>query len=288
MAMMITPQRCRILFATALTLLGVVARSARSQDPDLAVEVDQVLPQVRVFLGHSRFDAMVFGQTLDVDAVRKRVETLLKGRVEALAYQYDLTDLQKKKLWLAGQCDIKRFFDSVQYVRAKLPLVTNEEDTVTELVRDIQRLQRAYNSGLFSNGSLLNKTLVRTLNDKQSARLREDKQKQFRETLTWVAATLEQTMKLTHDQRRRLEKVLIEETRAPVAHGGDDYYGLIFQAANIPEAKLKPIFDDDQWLALIKQFQQVKGMEQTLRERGFLPIEEAADSRLVPQKRIVR
>ncbi len=94
-----------------------------------------------------------------------------------------------------------------------------------------------------------------------------------------MAGTLEQTLKLTANQRRRLEKLLIEETRAPKAFGSYDYYGLIFQAAKIPEDKLKPIFDDDQWQALTQQFQEVRGMKKLLNNGGFLPVDKAAADR---------
>jgi hypothetical protein len=93
--------------------------------------------------------------------------------------------------------------------------------------------------------------------------------------LNWVVGTLEQTLKMTANQRRRLEKVLIDETRAPDTFGSYDYYGLIFQAAKIPEVRLKPIFDDDQWQALTRQFQEVKSMEKLLKEAGYLPVNQA-------------
>jgi hypothetical protein len=278
-----------VLIATALMLVGI-GRSAlsqerrllaRSQDPVLLEEIDEALPLARMVLDQDRFDLRILGPDGDVDAARKRVETILRGRVESLAYSYRLTETQKKKLLVAGQGDIKRFFDSVQEARAKLPLLSSDQDRLPEMLSEIRRLARSYRSDLFSSGSIFAKTLSKTLNEEQSTRFRERKRQQFRATLAWVAGTLEQTMKLTSDQRRRLEKLLIEETRPPEAFGSHDYYGLIFQAARIPEAKLKPIFDDDQWQALTRQFREVRGMEKTLRDGGYLPMDEAAADRSV-------
>jgi hypothetical protein len=90
---------------------------------------------------------------------------------------------------------------------------------------------------------------------------------------------MEQTLYLTGDQRRQLEKILVEETRPPETFGSFDYYGVIFQAARIPEAKLKPILDDDQWQALVRQFLEVKRMEKTLRDAGLLPFDASAIQR---------
>jgi hypothetical protein len=283
--MMITRRLFPILVTAALVLLGMgrpaqaqVRRPARAQESVLLEEFDEEFPPTRIAMDQINFDLRVFGRAGDVDAARKRVETILKGRVESLAYTEQLTEPQKKKLWVAGQGDIKRFFDSVQELRTKLPLVANDRESILEIMRETHRLARTYRSDLFSRGSIFAKTLSKTLTDEQSARLKkkvsERRQRQFRAALTWVAGTLEQTLKMTASQRRRLEKVLIEETRAPEAFGSYDYYGLIFQAAKVPEAKLKPIFDDDQWQALTRQFQEVKSMEKLLKDAGYLPVDQ--------------
>ena len=47
------------------------------------------------------------------DAARFRLETILAARVDKIARQCGLTEVQKKKLLLAGRGDIKRFFDRV-------------------------------------------------------------------------------------------------------------------------------------------------------------------------------
>jgi len=219
----------------------------------------------------------------DETARRQRLDSILRSRVEVLAKSYRLSEPQKKKLLVAGQGDIKRYFDSVEETWVKLDLAANDPIKTRETLTEIERLGRVYNSGMFKSGSIFAKTLSKTLSDEQTAKykkeIQERHQHRFRATLSWVAGTLEQTMKLTANQRRRLEKLLIEETRAPEAFGSYDYYGLIFQAAKIPEAKLKPIFDDDQWQALTRQFQEVRGMENLLKIGGFLPVDGAAAER---------
>jgi hypothetical protein len=284
--MIITCRRFPILVAAALVMFGIgrraqaqVLRPLRAPESVLLGEIDEEFPPTPMMIDRANFDLRVFGQAFDVDAARKRFETVLQRRVESLANTEQLTEPQKKKLFVAGQGDIKRFFDSVQELRTKLPFFTNDRDSVLEFMREAKRLARTYRSDLFSRGSIFAKTLSRTLTDEQSTRLKkkvsERRQRQFRAALSWVAGTLELTLQMTANQRRRLEKVLIEETRAPETFGSYDYYGLIFQAAKIPEAKLKPIFDDDQWQALAQQFQKVKSMGKLLKDGGYLPEDQA-------------
>jgi hypothetical protein len=47
-------------------------------------------------------------------------------------------------------------------------------------------------------------------------------------------------------------------------------------ASRVPEARLRPIFDDSQWRKVRRQMDQVKGMETYLRTNGFLPDEKEA------------
>ncbi len=65
---------------------------------------------------------------------------------------------------------------------------------------------------------------------------------------------LARSLGLTDDQRRRFETLLLEETRPPEQFGVDDYQVVMSQAARIPEARIRPIFDDLQWRILRKEF----------------------------------
>ncbi len=46
---------------------------------------------------------------------------------------------------------------------------------------------------------------------------------------------------------------------------------ILLQAAKLPAAKLRPIFNDDQWRLLGRQLNEAKGMERFLSQNGFLP-----------------
>jgi hypothetical protein len=76
---------------------------------------------------------------------------------------------------------------------------------------------------------------------------------------------------LTDDQRRRFVELLVSEARPPRRFGQGDYWYLMLQTAQLPEATIKPIFDAPQWRLLSRQFIQARGMEQWLKLNGILP-----------------
>ncbi len=269
-----------VLFVTSLMVAGL-GRPALSQGPDGRGLIERanhnaanpiLIDELNEYLDRFGHDESTRKKRLELN--KRAFESDLRSRVEFLAKSYGLSNLQKKKLLVGGHGDIKRNCDSVQEIWKSLDVAANDPDTTRDAITEIERIERDYRSGMFKNGSIFAKTLQKTLSNEQIALYKEKNRQQFRDTLTWVTGTLEQTLQLTANQRRRLERLLTEETRAPRAFGDYDYYGVIFQAARIPEARLKPIFDDDQWQVLSRQFQEVRGMEQTLTDGGFIPLED--------------
>lgn len=266
--------------AIAVLVLVGFGRPVRAQARGRAGVLDEKSARAVVVQELELFDRNpALDQTHGDDkARRQRLETLLRSRVDSLARTYRLSEAHQKKLLLAGQGDIKRYFDSVETTWVKLDQFADDPEETREALTEIERLGRIYPSGMFKKGSFFAKTLDKILSDTQTADQKQEilqrHQRRFRATVTWVAGTMTLTMKLSERQRRQLERVLIEETRAPRSFGSHDYYGLIFQASRIPETKLKPIFDDDQWQTLTGQFQAVKRMEQELKDGGFIPLDD--------------
>ena len=87
---------------------------------------------------------------------------------------------------------------------------------------------------------------------------------------------LDNAVGLTADQRRRLSKLLVEETRPPKKFGPHDYHGRDAPGRpGSPRPSSSPIFNDAQWRLIGRQFDQARGMEPFLRKNGFLPDEPA-------------
>ena len=74
-------------------------------------------------------------------------------------------------------------------------------------------------------------------------------------------------------------ELILRETKAPERFGQYDYYLVLYLAGKIPEAKIKPLFEDKQWAFLQRQLNQGRGMEQFLRSQGLLPGAETRPAR---------
>jgi hypothetical protein len=89
---------------------------------------------------------------------------------------------------------------------------------------------------------------------------------------------MDTTLRLTTEQHRQLEQLLIKETRPPRRFGEYDYYGVLFQVSRLPEQSVRPILDDFQWGKLSLQLAEAIRLEQTLKEGGFVPEDKVADA----------
>jgi hypothetical protein len=76
---------------------------------------------------------------------------------------------------------------------------------------------------------------------------------------------------LTDGQRRRLETVVLEETRVPDNLATYDYAIVMYQASLIPEARIRPVFDEVQWRVISRELASFKDQERWLRAGGLIP-----------------
>ncbi len=241
------------------------------------VENNAVLqPAQAVFMmTDDQFDQWVFGGPRNSRAGRNKLDSLLTLQVDDVARMCTLSEAQKKKLLLAGRGDIKRFFDQVEEKRKKFGKVKNDKTKFNEIYQELVPLQAALNSGLFGAGSIYSKTIRRVLSEEEDARYQrviQDKNRfRYRAKIELVVAQLDQSVGLRDEQRRKLVELIMSETQLPTRFGQYDYYLVMYQAGQVAEAKLKPLFEDRQWALLNRQLNQMRGMEQFLRNQGLLP-----------------
>lgn len=264
-----------LLFGAVLAVSVMTGRIAHAQD-DLEDEPDIIVPaQVGFEMSDENFDQWVFGGGRNITAGRRRLESLLTLQVEDVDRTCGLTEDQKKKLTLAGRGDIKRFFTQVEEKRRKFQLVKRDQNKIGEIFQEIQPLQATLNSGLYNESSFFSKAVRKTLTADQSvkyeAAVREKKMFRYKAKVDLAIATLDKSVGLRFEQRKQLAKLLMEETQPPNRFGQYDFYVIILQASKIPEEKIKPIFDANQWRLMNRQFQTAKGLEQFLKNGDFLP-----------------
>jgi hypothetical protein len=105
--------------------------------------------------------------------------------------------------------------------------------------------------------------------------VREKRLFRYRAKVELIVASLDQAVGFSDDQRRALIELILRETEVPKKFGQYDYWLVMYQTGKIPESKLKTIFDDKQWGFMNRQLNQMRGMEQFLRNNGMLPEKEA-------------
>jgi hypothetical protein len=260
----------------------VMVKAQRGDNPDPLVIDEEaeneavVQPMNRVWImNDEQFDQWVFGAPRNSRAGRNQLDSLLTLQVDDVARIGQLTELQKKKLVLAGRGDIKRFLEKVEEKRQKFEKVKTDQNKVGEIYQELLPLRSILQTGLFNQGSLYAKTLKTVLNDQEideyQKRIREKNQFRYRAKIELVVAQLDQSVGFRADQRRGFIELILSETEPPDRYGQYDYYVVLYQAAHVPAAKLEPLFEQRQWAVLQRCLNQGRGMEPFLRGQGLLP-----------------
>ncbi len=277
---------------TAVTILAVLGfgQAARAQD-DEDEEPAKVVPMNNVFIvNNAQFDQWVFGNIgmANERVARDKLDSLLILNVEDLERTCGLTPIQKKKLTLAGRGDIKRFFDRVEDLRKKFDKSKNDQNLFGLMWQDIQALQAIFQAGLLGEGSIFAKTLKSTLSPDQVAShenvVHDRLMYRYWARVDLAMELLNNTVGFTDDQRQRLVKLLTEETKPPKRLGQNDYYAVLYMLASLPEAKVKPIFEESQYRNLKRQFDQARGLGVWLKQNGFIPDEAPGPNAGIPAR----
>jgi hypothetical protein len=274
---MITSQsRCSLirwsLLCAMLIALPQIARAQHEHDQmpgnDLAGEPGAPLPLEAdaAPMTQQQFndwaEQSVFSSDRNALTWRSRLSARLELKLEYLQRTCGITEAQTKKLRLAGNADIKRLIDRLDADKRSFAIAKDDSTQIAQLQSDVQELRDASGSSLLEEGSLFAKTLQKALSRKQFAKysMEERQSKQFRHR-----ATVDQTVQLfdvavgiNDAQRERFAQLLLRRTRPPRRSRGplSEFLSVGFQAAKLPEAEVKLIFDDSQWRMLRTLFQE--------------------------------
>jgi hypothetical protein len=265
-----------IAAAVVLAIVGA-GPGVRAQDEEEEEAAPAPAPARFDAFNGFNFDQWVFGNLGAGNAgmVRNKLDARLELQVDDIERSCGLTPIQKKKLLVAGRGDIKRFFDRLEELRRKFDKLRNQQNALGMIWQDVQPLQAGVNAGLFGDDSIFAKALRTTLTPEQVAHhenaARDRLLFRYWAKVDLALEILNNSVGLTVEQRDRLLKLLTEETRPPKRLGQNDYYAVLYQIAMIPEAKLKPIFDDLQWRLLNQQLAQARGLGMWLKQNGFIP-----------------
>jgi hypothetical protein len=258
-----------------VTAAGLAVRAQDEDEPD-----DEPAAAVQGFALQDWFNRYVFGNYGNPDAARKGLERALHIKIEDTHRAYGLSDAQRKKLQLAGRGDLKRLGEVLEKARKECETSGGNIVVLRSMVPKLRSLRDSINAGPFGDGSLFAKTLKTTLTAEQAATYETlARRTHYTEYERWVyvmVAIEGGPMKLRPEQESGFAKLLLEETQPAANADRSDSYTMLLLAASVPEAKLKPLFDDEQWQHLQQRFRQARKIEavrQATREtnhaRGF-------------------
>jgi hypothetical protein len=198
-------------------------------------------------------------------------DEILARRLDELAISCGLTEVQSKKLKLAGRGDIKRLLERIDTVVDSSSPVT--AGTIAETDAELRELRRAIDAP-FGKGSLFAKTLVTTLSREQLDRI--ERALLGRNTAWYLSAVSDAVRNLAlvadfdESQRQKLVRLIMSETKPPRRIGKSDHAFVMFQASKIPHARLKEIVQGDALRAIEERFASWSDFRPALENEGFV------------------
>jgi hypothetical protein len=268
------------LLALLIVLTPVRSKPDDDDDDDKDAKENAAAAQPQVFFAEENFDQWVFQNNGTFTDARRRLDQLLSLRLDDVDRVCKLNKAERAKLQLAGRGDIKRFFVLYDHVKQKFQAARNDQQKMNDIWREINPLQTMlYN--MFDDSSILGKSVRHALPPEKlalyEAALHQRLMARHRAHVELAVAVLEQNMPLRDAQRKEVIDLLVKVAKLPRKTGNYGYYILMYQMSQLPEEKLKPLFDEAQWKVIGKQLVQFKGWGQWLRQSGQLPDEDDDD-----------
>jgi hypothetical protein len=252
----------RVILAL-LTCFGVAAAAQGRQ------------PGVRRVWTDQEFENWVFNHDGNAAAARRRCETLLKLQVDEIDHTCRLSDAQKQKLHLMGRGDVKQVFDAYDRAKHRFTLLANDRSRIGEVIPDTRIVATALQEGIFTDDSLLMKSLPHVLAPEQAAKYdavaKDRRALRHRTRIEFGVGMLEEAVPLRDRQRHRLIELLEKETKPArmVSSGWYDYYLLLYHLERLQE-KVKPLFTDAEWKLVTGQIREYRGVVPNLRANGLM------------------
>jgi hypothetical protein len=243
-----------------------IGPSARAQD---GADRDEEEPAqaLAVFMTDEQFDRWVFPFG-GAEKAAAQFKAQLSDKIRELDRMYDLTPEQKKKLQVAGNRDIQRFFDSVREKKAILDRPAENNVQLRSMVRELQMLRRSVLAEFpFGEGSLLAKTLKKNLAAEQGSRYNKAF---YRSRVEWIVDSSSLRLNLSREERGRFVALILEETPPLKRYGDYDAQAVIFQASKLPRAKLEPILGEAGLHQLRERFREVRPYVRGLLAEGYI------------------
>lgn len=278
----------------SLLVLTVPASLALSAPDDIDAKPNpNQLANNQFFMDDNNLEQNVFQPHGSAKQARVGIESRLKMQIDDVDRTCGLTEVQRKKLKLAGSNDVRRFFDEFEAIRKKYRAGHQDQQAWNNIWQEIQPLQTRLAGGLFGENSFYTKSIRQVLSDEQfikyDAVYRERRKFRYRACIEVVFETLENSVPMKDSQREALIAVILEETQPPLAFGQHNQQVVMYNLSKVDEAKLKAVLDERQWKLMQVQINQSRGWEQFLVQNGLITKEEVEARKPKPRvKKLIR
>jgi hypothetical protein len=283
-----------LLFAAIVGASASRVELAGDDDDDLADDpasnADQVNEMVVVRNIDANVDSWLFGNRRAGESGRPKLNLLLKTKMDEVSRAAELTLEQQQKLVLAGEGDIRRFVDRVEEIKLRYRTTNFGHGGWNRVFQEIEPLKTVLRNGLFANDSLFAKTLSKTLTPEQAdvyeRSMSERRLFQHRARIEMTVLRLGTHLGLRDAQRKQLVQLMVEQTEPqPTLEQPDrDQVVGLYLLSRLPDKRLKPIFDAQQWRELQSLFNRVPQVMPALQQEK-IRFDRVLRQRIVPAEK---
>lgn len=203
---------------------------------------------------------------------REQVESQAQLEIENLKSVVPISELQEKKLKLALEGDLARFFRMVDEARFKTRNMQPVNEQVGEISRIISPIQQIVQKGILDETSLFHGVLDNMLTPEQSELWDKElarRQRLINKAIVQVQiCALEKTMPLLSKQREALTNVVLERLEGKKVINQYRVYLVDYAMYTLPESKLKTFLDEKQVKFYRQKRSQVEGWKSMLEGQG--------------------
>lgn len=268
----------KITLASVFILCALLSVARSEDDGWLEFEEEGVAVQNHFEVSPEQFEQWVFQHQGSASKQRKKLALELQLTIEEISRSCDLDKSQEEKLRLAGQADIRSFFNEYHIVRDKFMKVRHDQQEFNKIWNDIQPLQQKLGTGLFNQGSMLKKVAESTLNNEQGEEQRQAeaarRKFRYRALVELYLMNVEKQIPLQTKERDALLDLILAETLPPTSFGQNDQIYLIYHLSQIGKKKITAAVPGAQGRALLKMYQQGRHYKNHLEQLGVVPFVE--------------
>lgn len=203
---------------------------------------------------------------------REQVESQAQLEIENLKSVVPISELQEKKLKLALEGDLARFFRMVDEARFKTRNMQPVNEQVGEISRIISPIQQIVQKGILDETSLFHGVLDNMLTPEQSELWDKElarRQRLINKAIVQVQiCALEKSMPLLSKQREALTNVVLERLEGKKVINQYRVYLVDYAMYTLPESKLKTFLDEKQVKFYSQKRSQVEGWKSMLEGQG--------------------